>query len=331
MEDTHITELLAAYAEGECTAAECSHIEAHLAACSVCRADLESMRLGFQAVAALPLVVAPDSIWEGIQRELRWRLARRFLAVAATLLIGAAIAWQLRQGTGSRWEVTGLPGITSARAGEWIETGETAAARVKIGSLGVVDVRANSRLRMLETRGGEQRLALERGQIHAKIAAPPRLFFVETGAGTAIDLGCEYDLACDRDGNGFLRVMQGWVSYERDGSESLVPAGASCRTRAGRAPDTPYFDDAPALFVEALSRFDAGGQGSEALLAAARAKDTLTLWHLLSRVANDGDRLKVFERMVSFASLPAGISREGVLALDKDALRRWREELAWTW
>ena len=68
-----------------------------------------------------------------------------------------------------------------------------------------------------------------------------------------------------------------------------------------------------------------------AAIVAARAKDTLTLWHLLSRVANEGDRLRIFERMVSFVSLPAGISRERVLALDKDALRRWREELAWTW
>lgn len=335
MEDTHITELLAAYAEGECTGAEFAQVEAHLASCAVCRADLEAVRLGMSAVATLPLAVAPASIWDGVEAELRrrdrQRLTIRLLAVAATLLVAAAVVWQLRQGAGSRWEVTGLPGLESARAGQWIETGGTAAAKVTIGSIGVVEMRANSRLRMLEARNGEQRLALERGQIHAKIVAPPRLFFVETGAGTAIDLGCEYDLACDRDGNGFLRVMQGWVSYERDGAESLVPAGASCRTRAGRAPDTPYFDDAPALFVEALARFDASGQGLEAVLAAARPKDTLTLWHLLSRVGNDGDRQRVFVRMVSFAPLPAGISRERVLTLDKDTLRRWREELAWTW
>jgi hypothetical protein len=83
--------------------------------------------------------------------------------------------------------------------------------------------------------------------------------------------------------------------------------------------------------VEALASFDASGQGLDAVLAAARPRDTLTLWHLLSRVANDGDRGRVFARMTELASLPAGISRERVLALDKDALRLWREELAWTW
>ena len=115
-----------------------------------------------------------------------------------------------------------------------------------MGVIGSVDVDSNTRLRIVVARPGEHRLALGSGQISASISAPPRLFFVETSAGTAIDLGCQYELRCDKAGEGLLRVTTGWVSYERNGRESLVPAGAVCHTRPRIGPGTPHFEDAPA-------------------------------------------------------------------------------------
>jgi hypothetical protein len=35
--------------------------------------------------------------------------------------------------------------------------------------------------------------------------------------------------------------------------------------------------------------------------------------------------------MEALSPPPEGISRQQVLALDAESLRRWREELAWTW
>src|SRR5256885_9219045 len=46
--------------------------------------------------------------------------------------------------------------------------------------------------------------------------------FVDTAAGTAVDLGCEYVLNTDEDGLGLLRVTKGWVSFQWKGLESLV-------------------------------------------------------------------------------------------------------------
>jgi hypothetical protein len=65
-------------------------------------------------------------------------------------------------------------------------------------------------------------------------------------------------------------------------------------------------------------------------LSQARVRDTLTLWHLLSRV-DPADRVRVFNRMVDLVPLPSGISREKALQLDSATLKSWREELAWKW
>lgn len=221
--------------------------------------------------------------------------------------------------------------MRSARAGDWIETATAETASVKIGDIGVVGLSPGTRLRIVSTRPELPRLSLASGQIHASIKAPPRLFHVDTAAGTAVDLGCEYDLLCDRAGNGVLRVTQGWVAYEAKGQESLVPAGASCRTRAGRLPGTPVFDDASQSFHDAVQRFDADGGSLTELLGSARPRDTLTLWHLLSRAREGDSRRRIFQKMIAFTPLPNDLSPDRILALDATELRRWREELAWTW
>jgi hypothetical protein len=194
-------------------------------------------------------------------------------------------------------------------------------------------VAPNTRVRIVATRTDEHRLALSSGTIHATITAPPRLFFVDTSSGTAVDLGCEYALNTSEDGDGWLRVTRGWVSFKWNGLESLVPAGASCATHAHAGPGLPSFDDASEAMRRALAAFDLGKSGRDALdviLAEARVRDTLTLWHLMFRV-DLSSRTRVYDRIAALTPVPVGVSRDKALALDSATMTRWREELAWTW
>jgi hypothetical protein len=259
----------------------------------------------------LPLVEPPDSVWDAIEARLqdiamprpRWPIA---LATAALVLLTAAAAF---------WVKTGRTG--------WIEA--TVRTTLPIGDIGSVDLEPNTRLRVLIDRADQHRLRLAHGTIHAKITAPPRLFFVETKSGTAIDLGCEYDLHVDEQGSGTLRVTKGWVSFQRQELESVVPAGALCRIRAGTGPGLPYFEDASPEFARA-----ADSESIDSILTSARLRDTLTLWHLLLRVPV-ADRARIYDRMTALTPLPPSISRQGVLALDPQTMNVLRDELAWKW
>jgi hypothetical protein len=238
----------------------------------------------------------------------------------------------------TRWEVVRTTGSQPARtetigAGDWLQTDAHSTAEMQIGTIGKVEIEPGTRLRIVATKQNDNRLSLEHGEIAATISAPPKLFFVETKSATAVDLGCEYKMKVDDAGNGLLRVTRGWVSFEWQGRESLVPAGANCRTRAGAGPGTPFFEDAPSPLTTALDAFDfsdAGETALRAILAASRSRDTLTLWHLLSRVPAPLRPL-IYDRMVSFAPPPAGVTREKALSLDPLTLKMWKDELAWTW
>ena len=349
----HISGQLAAHLDGELAARETRRVELHLGQCEPCRTEREQIRFGMAVLEDLPLIEAPERIWESVEAALeesassrtalvgQWRLA--FAAAVVLAVIGAAF-WAVTRPSGTRWEVVGLAGspTVAARhirgagqvgAGEWIETDARSSATVKVEEIGSVEVEPNTRVRVVAMRPREHRFALVRGEIRAKISAPPRLFFVDTASGTAVDLGCEYALNTDEEGFGMLRVTKGWVSFQFKGLESLVPAGASCQTRPRAGPGIPYFDDAPESLKQALERFAFEKGGNDALdiiLDDARVRDTLTLWHLLSRV-EAGERGRVYDRIAALVPVPAGVSREQALKLNPETLNRWKEELAWTW
>jgi hypothetical protein len=88
-------------------------------------------------------------------------------------------------------------------------------------------------------------------------------------------------------------------------------------------------EDASASFRDALSRFDfephtPAGRNTllGILLVDARKDDALTLWHLLSRVS-DADRPGLYDRLASLAPPPEGVTREGILRLDRQMLDNW--------
>jgi hypothetical protein len=285
----------------------------------------EREQIGKEMLGHLPLVQAPDAIWTSIEAALDehplprrsaarpWRWAFASVAVLALLAVGY-------------WSV-------GHRAGDWIETDSNSRTTLRIGEIGSVEIEPGTRVRVVTEQPGEHRLALAHGEIRAKISAPPKLFFVDTASGTAIDLGCEYTLSDDELGLGLLQVTRGWVSFRWKGLESLVPAGASCRTHPKIGPGIPYFDDASQRLKEALEGLGTEKSADdplEVILAESRLRDTLTLWHLLQRV-DVSDRARVYDRIASLTPVPAGVLRERALKLDPETLKLWKDELAWKW
>lgn len=270
--------------------------------------------------------------------------ARPWLAAAAALIVVSATAWfaiSLRSRTWGVSRVAGTPAVDgrsiSDRArlgrGEWLETDNASRARIAVGSIGSVEVDPNTRVQLVAAGGREHRMALERGTIHARIWAPPKLFFVNTQAAVAVDLGCAYTLQVDTQGSGLLKVTHGWVGFERAGRDTYVPEGAVCVTRADKGPGTPRYEDAPSGYGEALMLLDFGDPQDPRrdaalglVLSTARTRDAMSLWHLLTRGTAE-ERGRVYDRLAALVPPPADATREAVLAGNRSALHSWWDRL----
>ena len=249
--------------------------------------------------------------------------------------------------TGNGWDVqlvAGTPRVESKAirrsgkraelsVGQTLVTDANSKATLTVAEVGTVDVDPNTRLRLIAKSQGHNRLALERGTIHAFIWAQPGEFAVDTPSAIAVDLGCEYTLHVDDSGAGLLRTTLGWVGFKLADHEAFIPAGAACATRPKTGPGTPYFEDASQGFRDALSKFDFGQGTAEErsaelaqVLAAARSRDALTLWHLLARTS-EPDRARVYDRLAALVPPPVGVTREGILRLDQKMLDLWWNRL----
>jgi len=263
---------------------------------------------------------------------------------AAAVLALVLVSWQQARVPRPALGVTrlaGTPTIASRPMGDqaqlgvgrYLETDAAARASVDVASVGRVEVSPETRLGLLSTRPGNYRLDLARGTVEAFIWAPPGQFSMKTPSSTAVDLGCLYTMTVDDDGVGLVRVKMGWVGFEWRGRESFIPEGAACVTRPRLGPGTPHYEDTSAAFRTALETIDLR-RGSTLerqaavtlVLAEARPRDVLTLWHLLTRVDPD-QRDRVFDRLAGLVPPPSNVTRDGVKSGDREMLDAWWDKL----
>lgn len=285
-------------------------------------------------------------LYDAARHPSRRRAAVRralLLAAAALAAVGlgttlwldrAAAPWSVAlQDGGAALSGRAVTADARMRPGDVLATDASGRARLAVGRIGQVWLAPGSELELVDAGEASHRLALRRGEIHARIWAPPRFFVVDTRWAAAVDLGCIYTLRVDDDGSGSLAVLQGAVELRApDGATVYVAAGTKAHLGPG-GPGVPWPLGSDSAFRGAAESLAAGSEDAAALatlLAAPDAQATITLWHLLPRVEHD-TRAALVRRIAELVAPPPGVRIEDVVALDADALRAWQSVLSAHW
>lgn len=277
-------------------------------------------------------------------RRRGWRIVFAAAAMLAVCAIGVS-AWfqhRLHWEAGEPWRVLAQQGdvridgrsqqASTLTLDGTLETGANAMTRLSAAGIGEVAVGAGSRVRLLETRTGRHRVQLEQGSLWARVWAPPGQFGVGVAGADVIDLGCEFLLKVDADGNGTLSVLSGWVQVDNLRREVLVPQGTRVRVNGDGAAGTPHAFSASQSFVAALEAIDArngavdaNGEEVHRLIAGSRQQDAISLLVLL----RDSPQLAegpMFERLAIL--LPTPLATRDAWRADRMAvLNTWWDAL----
>jgi ferric-dicitrate binding protein FerR (iron transport regulator) len=200
-------------------------------------------------------------------------------------------------------------------------------AELAIANIGRAELGAQTRVRLDRTSPQRHQLFLERGRMHARVSAPPRIFAVGTPGAHVTDLGCEYTLEIDETGAGSITVLSGKVELESGGGAIVVvPHGARARLLAGRRAGLPLMEGAAPALAEAARGYEQGDPGAlPRLLAAATPDDAITVANL-ARVAPPSLRPAVLERLDQIFRIPAPHTLAEALA-DPAVLDAWMDQI----
>ena len=281
--------------------------------------------------------------------ELRVRRKRRppwfvlgvALAAAAALVIYLALPrGESACSGGAGFAFTGLGGEVSCAGsqvargvlpvGGQLDTGSNEAT-LTIADIGTAKLGKQTRVRLDRTDSTRHQLALDRGHMHAKVIAPPRLFAVTTKHTDVIDLGCEYTIDIDDAGAGSICVMSGLVELATKSKMTVVvPEGACAAIFAGQRPGLPHARDARPEIVTALRAYERGAPNAlEQLLAIADRRDAITLISLAATHLEPTDPIgrAVLERLMELSPPPdAEISVDSALE-DPNHFGMWRNDV----
>ncbi len=272
-----------------------------------------------------------------------WRFG--FALAACAVIVLALFAYRAYNTAKTGWQFVaeqGHPDVEGRsmksgvlHVGQSLETTAGERVRIQVATIGEVEVRDQSHVKLLESREGRQRLAMEFGTMHARIYAPPAVFVVDTPAARAVDLGCEYTLTIDKSGSGHISVDLGWVQLQYSSDQSLVPSGMVAEIDAAGLITPAYYPDATPAFQKALVTWSLSNEVSEkqraellrTVLTEARLRDALTIVNLFRRANTADERARIFDRLNQLVPAPATVKREDVVSGVHNAVEPWWPEI----
>lgn len=295
-----------------------------------------------QRLEELLAPLAHDRPLDELRLRRRWRRAPWIVGGAVAVVAAVALVLVLRAsprgacegGAGFAFTAkTGTVGCANEQVargvlpvGGVLDTGD-ATAELAIANIGTAELAANTRVRLDRSETNQrQQIHLERGRMHARVTAPPRIFAVTTPSTSVTDLGCEYTIEIDANGKGWIEVQSGMVELESSAPAVIVaPAGTRARMREGRAPSLPVSITASGPLRDAVLAWEQGTPDAlTALLAVATPDDAITIVN--AAVLTPGERERVLTRLAVLAPPPDGVTIAGVIA-DPARLARWRDAI----
>lgn len=215
-----------------------------------------------------------------------------------------------------------------------VDNGGTVRVRIngsgELSNVGEVTVKGPASIELVESTAQLEKLHMYHGTMSARIAADakPRLFQVTTPAGTAVDLGCIYEMHVDSEGAMELSVSVGRVAFEIAGRAVFVWSGSQCTARPGGHVTTPVDNGTTLAFREALQQYDLNQTRAamDLLLKEARLHDAASLWHLIQTTRGES-RSQVVARLAELSPPPAGVTIQAVTQSDVAAIEAWRVDI----
>lgn len=256
--------------------------------------------------------------------------------VYAIIIIAAAIGAYIFITSSSGWEIISITGNPKQNNEPLIkedgfedkaiiETNEISSVSFMMPGLGRLLVDPST---IVARTKNKNELKLDKGQIKKFEDDATDVLTVVTPLAKLTELykGGAFKLSVSEEGRSKLMMESGWMVITIKEFDTYVPKNFDCQiTRGSYA--VPYPSDSDPQFISLIQNFGGANDPSVGtILTIATKKEALSIWHILQLISTE-NRSIAFDRLNELIPVPSGVTKEGILALKKDQLLSWRQEI----
>ena len=263
----------------------------------------------------------------GLIKKIAYTLAGLVVIVGAYIIYNSlSVGWEVIQ-------LSGQPKLNNSTMNKndgfnsegTIETDRNSSVTLSVPDIGrlLID---NSSI-VSRTKNSDQ-IKVDKGQIRKFEADASDVLTVLTPLAKFTELykGGAFRLQVDDNGTCKLTVESGWVIVNIKDFDSYVPKNFDCLISRGRYA-IPYPSDSSPQLVNLLQNFSGINDPTiGTILSLMTKKESLSIWHIIQLISTE-NRSIAFDRLNELIPAPSGVTKEGILALKKDMLLDWRQEI----
>ncbi|MBZ0200365.1 MAG: zf-HC2 domain-containing protein [Ignavibacteriaceae bacterium] len=260
------------------------------------------------------------------------------LIVLLLLILTTAVIYFYISSIENNWEITAISGIpyidnerilttSNFNEGNVLNTGTASETEIVIPNAGRVTAYQNSDIKRLPSINA---IELLRGKIHASFSLAAKNFRIQIPGAEIAEFGngSIFEITTDS-GYSLVKCISSTLKIRGEGKEIFLPTDYLCPVWESRGLGIPYFVNAAQPLINAMETFTSGG-GTTAEINTIESTvteyDVISLWHLFQIVPEEF-RIDIFNLIDKFVPPPTGSNQEGLLALNKNMLMLWLNDI----
>ncbi|MCX6151632.1 MAG: FecR domain-containing protein [Ignavibacteriales bacterium] len=200
---------------------------------------------------------------------------------------------------------------------------------VKIADFGLLHIDQNSIIKLIDAQKGENRIKLFQGSVSANTWTQTGKFSIETQNAITTENKSNFKINYFADTTTVINVISGFVEINSGNNVFMLPEGYTFKIHQNET-GIPVNNSSTGNLKIALIEFEKKhDQNSFNIILNESAEfDALTLWHIFPLI-DEHLRGKLFDKLNSFYAAPNGVTKQGILELNKEMLKKWWDEIAW--
>lgn len=262
----------------------------------------------------------------GLIKKIGYVLIGIAIIIAAYVFITSSKGWEVISITGQpRLDNSPMKSSDGFASESIIETNEFSSVTLMMPELGKLLV--DNSTTVSRTKNSNE-IKLDNGQIKKFEENASDILTVITPLAKITELykGSAFKLSATPGGSSRLIVESGWVVISINEFDTYVPKNFDCQITKGRYA-VPYPSDSSPQLISLLQNFSGINDPSVGtILTQMTKKESLSIWHIIQLISTE-NRSIAFDRLNEFIPVPSSVTKEGILALNKDMLLDWRQEI----